>query len=204
MKIDLHVHTRERSSCALASADEQIRAAIAARLDAIVITDHARLVPRAQMDMLNQRYAPFQVFGGIEVTTEDEDVLVLGVQDASLERPGWTYADLHTLVGTQHGFIALAHPFRYRASIGLDLDRYPLDAVEVYSSNTPVAAEEAIRTIATRFRLALLSNSDAHTAGEIGTHYNLLPCWARNERELIAALRSQPLTCIGRKGLRGL
>jgi hypothetical protein len=38
VKVDLHVHTQERSPCARASEDEQIQAAIAAGLDAIFIT----------------------------------------------------------------------------------------------------------------------------------------------------------------------
>jgi len=45
MKIDLHVHTTERSLCADSSEQEQILTAIERGLDAIVITDHGRLVP---------------------------------------------------------------------------------------------------------------------------------------------------------------
>ena len=72
-KVDLHVHTSERSPCAIASEDEQIRAAIAAGLDAIFITDHHRLVPVEQLDALNRTFAPFRIFGGIEVTSQGED-----------------------------------------------------------------------------------------------------------------------------------
>jgi hypothetical protein len=88
MKIDLHVHTRERSPCACSSTDEMILAAVDRGLDGLVITDHDRLVPTEDLAYLNAKYAPFRVFGGIEVTTRGEHVLVLGVQDEALRIGG--------------------------------------------------------------------------------------------------------------------
>ncbi len=190
MKVDLHVHTKERSRCATASEDEQIRAAAAAGLDAIVITDHARLVPPERLRALNERCAPLWVVGGIEITTECEDVLVLGVPEARLEEPGWTYAALHAFVRARRGFMAIAHPFRYHDHVGEALSQGLPDAIEVYSSNTPLAAEEAIRALAAQHGLTLLSDSDAHKPESLGRHYNLLPRRVQSEAELIAALRS--------------
>jgi histidinol phosphatase-like PHP family hydrolase len=194
IKIDLHVHTSERSECAGASEEEQILASIAAGLDAIAITDHARLVPQKQLRALNRRYAPFQVFGGVEITTEDEDVLVFGVHDDRLEKPDWSYPELHAFVRSQQGYIVLAHPFRFHDEIKINLDEYPPDALEVYSANTPSTAEEAIRAMATRLNLSLLSNSDAHNPGRLGTYYNLLPRRVRNEAELIGLLKGRQFT----------
>ncbi|HSQ39581.1 MAG TPA: hypothetical protein VLM78_05425, partial [Anaerolineales bacterium] len=59
-------------------------------LDALVITDHALLVPAEHIQALNRQYAPFRIFGGIEITVqEEEDLLVLGVHDPLLESLRW-------------------------------------------------------------------------------------------------------------------
>ncbi len=141
MKIDLHVHTKERSACGQASEEDQICAAIEAGLDAIVFTDHHLLVPREQLKALNDRYAPFRVFGGIEITVDGEDFLVLGFHHRSLEKASWTYPELHAFVRKHSGFLALAHPFRYHPDIKIELDRYLPDALEIHSANTPLDAE---------------------------------------------------------------
>jgi predicted metal-dependent phosphoesterase TrpH len=190
MKIDLHVHTLERSPCARASEDEQIQAAIAAGLDAMFITDHWTLVPAERLAALNQRYQPFRIYGGIELTVEGDDLLVLGIQDPILEIAHWHYTDLHDFVRQQDGFLILAHPFRYQPRITLPLDDYPPDAIEVYSPNTPATAEAEIRAFARRLSVPLLSNSDAHTAERLGSHYNLLANGAHDLPTIFSTLRT--------------
>ena len=83
MKIDLHVHSSERSHCGKATEEIQIRATSAAGLDALAFTDHWRLVPLARLKLLNDQYAPFKIFGGIEVTADGEDFIVVGVREAT-------------------------------------------------------------------------------------------------------------------------
>ena len=195
MKIDLHVHTSERSSCATATETEQMQAALAAGLDIVCITDHARLMPPESLERLNLRYAPLRIFGGIEVTTtEGEDFLVLGVRDSALERTDWNYPKLHAFVRARGGVLVFAHPFRYHATIGLDLERYRPDAIEVYSPNTPPASEADIRLLAGRLGLFLLSDSDSHSSGRLGTYYNISPNGIGSESELITLLKSKQLT----------
>jgi len=195
MKIDLHVHSKERSACGRASEEEQIRAAMAAGLDAIVFTDHHRLVPVERLKELNDRYTPFRVFGGIEINTNGEDVLVLGLHDPALESSKWTYSDLHVFVRAHGGFIILAHPFRYHPQVTIEVERFIPDALEVHSINTPVAAEGRIREIASHLEIPLLCNSDAHNPDVLGTYYNVLERAPSDEQEIWALLRSGRFTC---------
>jgi predicted metal-dependent phosphoesterase TrpH len=197
MKIDLHVHTRERSPCAYSSAEQMIQAAIDSGLDALVISDHDTLVPPGRLSILNARYAPFRVFGGVEVTLAWEHVLVIGVQDDMLEHRWWTYPDLHAFVEEQGGFLALAHPFRFNGQIELDVERFTPDALEVRSHNTPRSAETAIRAVAAALDVPLLSNSDAHWAGDIGVYYNELDEEPRDVEELVALLKAAEFTPVG-------
>jgi predicted metal-dependent phosphoesterase TrpH len=196
MKIDLHVHTKERSECGRASEEEQVRAAIAAGLDAIVFTDHHHLAPAERLQALNQQYAPFRVFGGIEISAQGEDFLVLGLRHAELESEDWSFPDLVEFVRQQSGYIALAHPFRYRANIELDIERYTPDAIEVRSPNTPVDQESRIRELAVRLGIPGLYNSDAHSTERLGTYYIQLADTPVDEQALIASLKSGQFQCI--------
>lgn len=180
----------ERSPCARASEDEQMRAALVAGLDAVFITDHWTLVPAKRLDKLNKRYAPLRIFGGIEVSAEGEDLVVLGIQDSLLETYAWTYPELHTFVRARSGFLILAHPFRYRPAIGIDLHSYPPDAIELFTPNTPVSAQAEIRAAAQSLGIPLLSNSDAHSTERLGTYYNLVPGHGLDEQDIFAHLRA--------------
>ncbi len=95
MKIDLHLHSSERSACAHSTAEEMIRAGKEFGLDAICFTEHNVLTPEALVAGMNERHAPFRIFAGIEIgVTVYEHCLVHGVRDAELERRKWTYPDL--------------------------------------------------------------------------------------------------------------
>ena len=200
MKIDLHVHTRERSPCACSSTEEMIRAAIERGLDALVISDHARLVPLGLLSTLNAKYAPFRIFGGVEVTLAEEHALVLGVQDDLLERRWWTYLPLLAFVEGQGGFLALAHPFRFSGRVEVDVERFPPHALEVHSHNTLRRAEPAIRLLATALDVLLLSNSDAHHASEIGAYYNALDEEPEDIEMLVALLKAGAFTPVAPHG----
>lgn len=191
MKIDLHVHASERSRCALAGEEKMIRAAIARGIDGLAFTDHHILVPRKRLEDLNRTYAPFRVFGGVEISAvEGEDLIVLGVHDPALGFEGWTYPALYAFVRERGGFLILAHPFRFHETIALDLERCPPDAIEVQSKNTHPDDEARICRVADRFGIRLICNSDAHRAKHVGMYYSCLRRTPRDEGELLRMLRA--------------
>jgi predicted metal-dependent phosphoesterase TrpH len=175
MKIDFHVHTAERSACATAMAAEQIKKAIASGLDAIAITDHHQLVHPRELERYNQNFAPFQILPGIEITSDREDWLVLGLHDPLLESDTWYYPDLHRFVRSKGGFIVLAHPYRYRPTISVDLFANPPDAIEIRSNNIRSEHVARIQELADKLKVTTLCNSDGHYTGHIGNYYNILP-----------------------------
>lgn len=188
MKIDLHVHTIERSPCATVSEEYQIKAAMQAGLDAIAITDHNKLVPRERLAELNEQFAPFKIFTGIEIDADSLHWVVLGIHDPLLEQQEWHYPELLEFVRTRGGFIILAHPFRYKPELGVDLDRFPPDGIEVESINTPAHRVKDIRDIAARLGLVEMHNSDGHHSGGVGRYYNQLPRQAKDDRDLVEVL----------------
>jgi predicted metal-dependent phosphoesterase TrpH len=170
--MDLHVHSRERSACSRAGELELVQAAVNAGLDGLAFTDHDRLTPPARLEHMNRKFAPFLIYGGIEITLAEEHVVVLGIQDPALESGEWEYPDLWQFVRQHSGFISLAHPFRFHNHIGIELDRFPPDGIEVYSNNIAPRNEERIRAIAVRLGIRLLGNSDAHQTFQLGKYYN--------------------------------
>lgn len=186
--IDLHIHCKERSKCGKSYAEEQIRAAIFAGFNAIAFTDHKHLVPEEEIIRLNSKYTPFIIMQGIELSIDGEDLIVLGINDLSLETTKWNYPQLQQFVKNQKGFIFVAHPFR-KHSITIPIDKYPPDAIEIASKNTPPSATKQIINIVKALNISILSNSDAHTAKNIGMYYNTLPFLPSNELEVINILR---------------
>jgi len=197
MKIDLHVHSLEYSACAHAYMEEQIETAISRGLDALVFTNHGRLVPQARIAELNVRYAPFRIFGGIEITVKaGEDILVLGIHDPALEAGNWIYPNLHAFVREHNGWMAVAHPFRYRSTIDVDLDRYPPDALEVCSINILPSKRAHIRQVAERLGIPVVCDSDAHVMRNIGAGYNRLKGEPEDEQGFIDLLKKGEFLCV--------
>lgn len=195
MKIDLHVHSSDRSACGKSTDEEQVQAAIAAGLDAIIFTDHHSFIPIEKLRDLNQQYAPFRIFRGIEITVDREDFLVLGVQEESLARDDWKYADLHHFVREHKGFIVLAHPFRYHPDLAVDCESYRPDAIEIFSLNTPVSEQERIQAQADAWGIPVVCNSDAHASEKMGSYYNILDETVTDEQGIFKQLRARNFRC---------
>ena len=196
MKIDLHVHASERSACSNAREEDQIRAAIRKGLDGLVFTDHHRLVPKEQLAFLNKKYAPFRIFGGVEITVEEgEDFLVLGIHETSLERWYWSHEELNAFVRQRNGWMALAHPYRFRQNINVDIERMPPDAVEICSHNVRKDLQERIRQLAQKIDVPVVSNSDSHAVRTSGQYYNVFPHPIKHQEELIMHLKMRDFHC---------
>jgi hypothetical protein len=189
VKLDFHVHAQERSGCASIGEESQIRAAIQAGLNGLAFTDHDRLVPARRLAEMNQKYAPFRIFTGIEVGADQEHWIILGVADPLLERPGWHYPELRDFVHWRGGFIALAHPFRYGPDIHADFDCFPPDGIELRSFNTPVKYEAEISALAEEHNLLLLQNTDSHFVGQMGKYFNDFPGQPGDDKELVKLLK---------------
>ncbi len=189
MRVDLHLHTSERSYCAVASAASQLGAARAAGLGAVAVTDHHRLTSPGLRRRWQERFAPLLVLPGIEISLE-EDVLVLGLDDVRLEEPDWTWPELHDFVRERGGLLVLAHPFRYQDEIRLDLERFRPDAIEAWSSNLPPVRAERIAAVAGPLGVPVVADSDAHGTAPVGRYWNELLAPAASGDEVLELIRA--------------
>jgi predicted metal-dependent phosphoesterase TrpH len=197
--IDLHVHTSPASPCSSAPVDDLIAEARRIGLDGICLTDHNYVWAPEAVEELRQRHG-FLVLRGNEITTDQGDVLVFGLESdikgiARLE-------DLRAEVIRAGGFMIAAHPFRGFLTFGVDkLGLTPeramqrkifqyVDAVEILNGKVTVEENRFAGEVARGLDLVLTGGSDAHEVDEVGLYATRLSSPVRNERDLIEALRS--------------
>ncbi len=195
MKIDMHVHTKERSGCGRSGEEEMVRSAVSLGLDGLFFTDHNKNAPAGRLRELNLKYAPFRVFGGIEVSVDDEHLVVLGCRSPELEKENfWSYPSLRSFLSKKGGFMFLAHPYRYNP-VGPGIFSDPPDAVELHSSNTDPGNEKLILQAAGRMQTGLVCTSDAHAAENVGMYFVEINGDPRTEKGVISCLKKGDYSC---------
>ena len=186
----------QRSSCSYLEEELLIELSIKSGLDGIVFTDHGRLPPKGRLVKLNDKYHPFRVFTGIEITIlmdtrqfyDYQDFIVVGLDDRILESD-WSYDRLLQWVRTKGGWIALAHPFRYSNTMPRAIMDNPPDAVELYSPHIRAALIPQIKLLAEKLGCQVVGVSDAHQARDVGYSAVKLARSAASDAELAAELK---------------
>jgi predicted metal-dependent phosphoesterase TrpH len=196
--IDLHVHTSAGSPCSSAPVDDLIEEAKRIGLNGICLTDHNYVWHPDQVEDLRQKHA-FLVLRGNEITTDQGDVLVFGLDK-----------EIHGIIKLEElreevleagGMMIVAHPFRGflvfdAAQLGLTpekamerrLFKY-VDAVEVMNSKVTEQENEFAAKVARGLGMPGTGGSDAHDVEEVGLYATSFPGVIRDEGELVEALR---------------
>jgi predicted metal-dependent phosphoesterase TrpH len=196
MKIDLHMHTSPRSPCAVMEPAAAVAEAARLGLDAVCLTEHHLVWPRDELRRLEED-SGIRVFGGTEITTDQGDILVLGL-DSDVEQV-LSISELRRMVEAEGGFMIAAHPFRGfllfgHGQLGLDPAHAAerpvfsyVDAIEVCNGRLTRSENDAAAEVARYIGLPGVGGSDAHRLDEIGHCVTVL------EREVhdIAALASE-------------
>jgi hypothetical protein len=107
--IDLHVHSSKGSSCSSADVDALIEEAKRIGLDGICLTDHNHVWKPEALEDLRHRHG-FLILGGNEITTDQGDVLVFGL-DKDI-RGIIRLEKLREEAGQAGAIMIAAHPFR--------------------------------------------------------------------------------------------
>ncbi len=195
MLVDLHLHTAERSGCAMSPAVDQLTAAVKAGLGAVAVTDHHALSAPKEREVWRGLFPDIFVLPGIEITLEEyEDILVVGLDDPQLAHGSWSWPDLQAFVKERGGLSVLAHPMRFSSEIGIDIENLPPDAIEGHSTNVPSRLRGRIQSLADRLGLPVVANSDAHAAYDVGRFANRLHEPATTVAEVVSAIREGRFT----------
>lgn len=203
MKFDLHMHTRRYSPDSEIDPFALVRRAREVGLDGIVITEHDRLWPEAELDELRRAAPDLVILGGVEVSGRGGDVLCYGVSDLTGLRRGTPWGELCGEVVRQGGAAVAAHPYRW----GQDFDRLLADerpdlaGLEVMSNNMDPELRRLAAVFAERNPIyATLGNSDAHEVAIVGVCFTEFDADIRTSSDLVRAIRENR----GRPRVRGV
>ncbi|MGA2917882.1 CehA/McbA family metallohydrolase [Methanoregula sp.] len=193
---DLHVHT-SYSKDGESSVEEILRAAEAAGLDAIAITDHDSVDGAKKALTLSSSVL---VIPGIEVSTKQGHLLVLGVTE--IIPPGLDVVDTVNIARRMGALLILPHPYHVwrhgvarRKKVGMSV----VDAVESFNSRYIVgSANKKAARIAQRLGKPCVGGSDAHNAKFVGFGRTFVEA-EKNVPAILEAIRAGKVSCGGRK-----
>jgi predicted metal-dependent phosphoesterase TrpH len=193
---DLHVHTNF-SKDGESSVEEILRAAETAGLDAIAITDHDS-VDGAKKALACETFV--LVIPGIEVTTKQGHLIVLGVTEVI--PAGLDVVDTVEIARKMGALLILPHPYHVwrhgvarRKKIGMAV----VDAIETFNSRYIVgSANRKAARIAKRMGKPCVAGSDAHHARFVGFGRTFVDA-DRTVPSILAAIRAGKVTCGGKQ-----
>jgi predicted metal-dependent phosphoesterase TrpH len=193
---DLHVHTNY-SKDGESTVEEIIRAAEVAGLDAIAITDHdsvdgAKKALACETSVL--------VIPGIEVTTKQGHLLVLGVSEII---PAGLDVETTVAIARRMGaLLILPHPYhvwRHGVARRRKAGMMVVDAVESFNSRYIVgSANRKAERIAMKLGKPCVGGSDAHNARFVGFGRTYVDA-EKNVPAILDAIRAGNVTCGGKK-----
>jgi len=193
---DLHVHTNV-SRDGESSVEEILKRAEEVGLDAIAITDHDS-VDGAKRALACR--SPVVVIPGIEVSTKQGHLIVLGVTEVIPS--GLDVGETIAIARTLNAVLILPHPFHvWRHGVGRKKRGGMLlvDAVEVFNSRYIVgSANGKAGRMAKRLGKPCVGGSDAHNARFVGFGRTFIDA-EPNVPAILQAIRDGKVSCGGRK-----
>lgn len=186
LRLDLHAHSRffhgfEARPTAFDPVGLRL-AALAARargLDGLAFTNHDYRYDGGR------RVAGVQTVPGVEVSTTDGHVLVVGPDPPTATEPGALTPEETVALAHNRGCAAIvAHPYRNSVVRHADAD---FDAVEINGKSS--RTWQAARALADRLDLPLVGGSDAHWPVEVGRAYTVVDADSPAPRAVADAVR---------------
>jgi len=199
MLFDLHMHTARYSPDSIIDPWELIEQAQTVGLNGIVITEHDRLWPEAELEELRAKAPKLVILAGVEITGRGGDMLCYGVSDLSNLKRGTAWRELTREVHRQGGVCVAAHPFRWGQPFDelLTEEGVQIDGIEMMSNNMDAPLrKKADRFLADHPDYTTLGNSDAHEIEVVGHCRTRFAVPVHGMPDLIAAIRNRQATPI--------
>jgi predicted metal-dependent phosphoesterase TrpH len=168
IRADLHVHTVYSPDASINPKTIVDQLCAHPFIKAVAITDHNTVEGYYKVRELASVYEDVLIIPGVEVSTVDGDLIVLGIAELPLKP--WTVRNVIDFAKEKGALTIAAHPYR---ALGLgDLARkYDVDAIEVLNGASPPNVNRLAENLAKEMTLPGVAGSDAHQASDLWTVY---------------------------------
>ncbi len=195
-KFDLHVHTNY-SKDGVSSVEEILTKAKALGLNGLAITDHDAIDGALKALRIADKFGLI-VVPGIEVTTKEGEILVLGVKSPIQRKlPAVEMVKKARELG---GFVIVPHAYDYlRKAIGRVAEYLDIDAVEALNGGEFLLFSNIFaRKLAKRRKLPMTAGSDAHSIKTLGCAYTIIQEEVSNYQDVIQAIKKGNTRLVGK------
>jgi predicted metal-dependent phosphoesterase TrpH len=133
------------------------------------VTDHDSVRGCRATVELASAYPDILIIPGVEISTEQGDVVVLGTDE--LPPKPWTPEAMVDFAKSVGGVSIVAHPFR-EYGMGESARNYEVDAIEVLNGGSSKDANSEAKELAKSLGLPGTAGTDAHQVSELFSVYN--------------------------------
>ena len=133
------------------------------------VTDHDSVRGCRATVELASAYPDILIISGVEISTEQGDVVVLGTNE--LPPKPWTPEVVIDFARSVGGISIAAHPFRMYG-MGYHARNYKFDAIEILNGGSNQTANDEAKDLAKVLGLPGTAGSDAHQVSELFSVYN--------------------------------
>ncbi|MGB9713841.1 MAG: CehA/McbA family metallohydrolase [Candidatus Bathyarchaeales archaeon] len=168
IRADLHIHTTYSFDASIQPKTLVDQLYAHPFIKAIAVTDHNTVEGYYKVRELASPYKDILIIPGVEVSTVEGDLIVLGV--AELPPEPWTTQSVINFVKERDGVVVAAHPYRVYG-LGDLVKKYNLDAIEVLNGASPPYTNKKAENLARELGLPGVAGSDAHAVSELWTVY---------------------------------
>jgi predicted metal-dependent phosphoesterase TrpH len=168
IRVDLHVHTSYSPDASISPKTIVDQLYVHPFIKAVAITDHHTVEGYYKARELASVYEDVLIIPGVEVSTVNGDILVLGI--AEVPPKPWTVKKVIDFAKEKGALTIAAHPYR---AYGLgDLARKcDVDAIETLNGASLPNVNKLAENLAKEMKLPGVAGSDAHQASELWTVY---------------------------------
>jgi predicted metal-dependent phosphoesterase TrpH len=168
IRADLHIHTTYSSDSSVTPKALVEKLVAHNFIKVAAVTDHDTVKGLSVTRQLASAYPDILIIPGVEISTVEGDLLVLGTEEAP-PKP-WTVEGVVDFARDRGCVSVVAHPYR-EYGMG-DLSRnYKVDAIEVLNGESSYHANKLAQELAKSMGLPGLAGSDAHQPSEVGSVY---------------------------------
>lgn len=182
---DLHVHTKYSADSSInpKTLVEQLHSH--PTIKAVAVTDHDEIEGYFKVHELATAYPNVLVIPGVEITTPEGDLLVLGI--TALPPKPWNVKDVIDFSRKRDSVVVVAHSYR-KYGLGSPAKNYTVDAVEVLNGDTSSNLNRLGEKLAREMGLAGVAGSDAHNVEDLWSVYTEIEA-SLNVEEILNAIR---------------